>query len=505
MSLEDFALGSTSDACMARISEHGPSHFRAGYVARRHQSGYAGFGISEIFDFFWPKSHAALDNDNSIHYHRCMVRGSILFAVVSGSIAFAACSNEVGFEVSPESSTPELGSAVEVSDVPIAALAPDLEQQFREGDALFDLPLRPADGLGPLFTEDHCSACHAGGGRGPGLVEKMSVVLADGVTPAPDQSRLPFGDTVHPQTSGGGKTPVAAPADASIRVTTRVGPPVLGRGYMEAVLDSEIERMAREQAGRSDAIHGRINWVQYASEPNEDRRFHALAKGARVIGRFGLKARIPTLDDFTADAFQGDMGITSPLRPREIANPDGLEDDGKPGVDVGFGSINKRTMYMRLLAIPNRDAAKAERGALLFARAQCATCDNLNRVISARAQCATCHAPSLRTRADYPIQVIAGRDVAVYTDFLLHDMGAALADSARAGTDGTATHRDWRTAPLIGLRFFRTFLHDGRARSVGEAIRAHGAEGSEAIGAVRLYEALSAGERLSLEQYVLSL
>src|SRR5204862_462561 len=82
--------------------------------------------------------------------------------------------------------------------------------------------------------------------------------------------------------------------------------------------DAEIERVAAEEAGRDDGTHGRINHVVYASESNPDTRYHRHAKGDVVIGRFGLKARIGTLDDFTADALQGDMGITNPLRPGEL-------------------------------------------------------------------------------------------------------------------------------------------------------------------------------------------
>src|SRR3954467_4340971 len=104
--------------------------------------------------------------------------------------------------------------------------------------------------------------------------------------------------------------------------------------------------------------------VVYASEANPDTRFHTHQKGDIVIGRFGLKARVPTLDDFAADAFQGDMGITSPLRPDEFKNPDGLSDDAKPGIDVGFDSVNLRALYIRLLEIPTRPSD--ELGAALF-------------------------------------------------------------------------------------------------------------------------------------------
>src|SRR5262249_17017533 len=157
-------------------------------------------------------------------------------------------------------------------------------------------------------------------------------------------------------------------------------------------------------------------------------------------------ARVPTLDDFTADALQGDMGITSPLRPDEFPNPDGLKDDRKPGIDVDIDSVNQRAMYLRMIAIPRRAAAS-----------------DAARALFDQAKCSVCHVPSLRTREDYPLPMLAGVDAPVFTDVLLHDMGDTLAD---AMLDGDAHARDWRTSPLIGLRFNKTFLHDGRAHTV---------------------------------------
>jgi CxxC motif-containing protein (DUF1111 family) len=314
----------------------------------------------------------------------------------------------------------------------------------------------------------------------------MAVVLADGVTTSDDQSALPFGHTVHPLYTGGGKTAVLPPASGTfnVKVTTRVGPPIIGRGYLEAVLDSEIERVASEQAQRTDAIHGRINHVVYASEPNADTRFHAHHKGDIVIGRFGLKARIATLDDFTADALQGDMGITSPLRPTELVNPDGLTDDLKPGVDVTIDSVNLRSMYVRLTAIPKRK--DDTNGAALFAQVKCSGC----------------HVPAMRTRADYPIAAIANLEAPIYTDLLLHDMGTDLADGI---DDGEATSREWRTAPLIGLRFMKTYLHDSRASSIEQAIALHAGPGSQAAESVSLFRALSPADQATLLAFVGSL
>jgi len=397
-----------------------------------------------------------------------------------------ACSSaEAGPAATPEQ--PTSVTRVDAFDVPIRGIDRGWEIDFNDGDLLFSTPLREADGLGPLYTRQSCSACHETGVRGPGLVQKMSIVEADGVTPAQDQSELGYGHTLHPLTAGGGKTPILAPqGQTNVKVTTRLGPPVLGRGYMEAVLDAEIERVEAEQAARDDEIHGRINRVAYASLDNDDKRFHEHRQGDVLLGRFGLKARVPTLDDFTADAFQGDMGITSPLRPDEFANPDGLTDDAKRGIDVGFDSVNLRALYIRLLEIPARRT------------------DELGSALFEATLCSACHVPSLRTRADYPVQELADIDAPVYTDFLLHRMGAELADGlpASPGIDGEADSFAWRTAPLIGLRFNRNFLHDGRAKTVAEAIQMHRGAGSEANGAVDAYEALDAADQATLEAFV---
>ncbi|MCA9594993.1 MAG: hypothetical protein KC776_16845 [Myxococcales bacterium] len=409
-------------------------------------------------------------------------RPALLAALLLLSLGLGACGSD---DDSAPATPPTL--SVDSFDVPIADLPPALQAAFDDGDIAFSTPLREADGLGPVYTRSACDSCHAEGLRGPGLVQKMSVVNADGVTASSDQSSLGFGHTVHPLVSGGGSTPVLPPDDPSVLVTTRLGPPILGRGYMEAVLDSEIERVEKEQSQRTDGISGRINRTAYQSAASAAPEFDPFEKGDVVIGRFGLKARIATLDDFVADAFQGDMGITSPMRPDEVPNPDGLTDDAKPGLDVGHASIQSRAMYVRLLEIPRRTDNK--KGQELFEQTNCSVC----------------HVATLRTRSDYPVALLAGIDAPVYTDFLLHDMGSELADGLPVGVDGDANGFEWRTAPLIGLRFDRTFMHDGRAHSVEQAIVMHRGPGSEANGSIDLFDALSAADRDALIQFVESL
>lgn len=357
------------------------------------------------------------------------------------------------------------------SDQPLAGATASEEARFAEGDALFEAVFRAPDGLGPVYIRSSCEACHGGDGRGPGLVARMAVMAPDGVTPVRDPAALPFGNTLRPYLAGGGRSPVMAPADAgrTVRVSYRLPPAVWGRGYLEAVSDAEIERLAAAASARPGTIRGRL---------------HRVAGG---IGRFGLKARLATLEEFAADALQSDMGLTSPLRPHELPNPDGLGDDARPGMDVTREMVEALGNYVRLVEIPRRPTdGSAARGRAAFVRAQCATC----------------HVPELRTRADYPVAALAGIAAPVYTDLLLHDMGSALGDGV---VEGDAGPREWRTAPLMGLRFMPAFLHDGRARTIEEAIAAHDGPGSEGSVSVATFRGLTPAEREELLQFVRSL
>jgi CxxC motif-containing protein (DUF1111 family) len=390
-------------------------------------------------------------------------------------LALAAC-DESGQPPAPDAPSSTLVNAF---DVPIDGLSREDVAKFNDGDGLFDLPFRPADGLGPLYIRTACSSCHAEGARGPGLVQKMVVVEADGFTPAPDQSALAFGHTVRQSMAAGARTPIAPPGLGNVKVSIRFGPPVLGRGYVEAVDDAELVRLEAEQAQRGDGIHGKIGRAPFESVPHPDARFGAFHQGEVVIGKLGLKSRIASIDDFAADAFQGDMGLTTPMRPAELANPDGLADDQRAGTDLALEHIDRVAFYIRRIAIPRR-VGLTERGAALFEQTACAVC----------------HVPALRTRADYPIAAIAGSDAPIYSDLLLHDMGAALADGM---TDGGASPRAWRTAPLIGLRFLASYLHDGRAPSVEAAVLAHDGEARDAALA---FQALSEDDRRALIEFV---
>lgn len=358
------------------------------------------------------------------------------------------------------------------TDVPLRGASAAEVARFREGDALFDGAFREADGLGPLYVRTSCGACHQVGARGPGGVQHVAA-------PA---SALPFGHAVRPYVAAGASTPVMAPDGGTSQVSLRLGPPLFGRGYLEAVEASELLRLEATQAAGTDGVTGRVARVTFHSEPNVRAGYPTWPLGTEgLVGRFGVKARNATLDDFSADALQGDMGLTSPMRPAELPNPDGLADDRKPGLDVTVEQVDLLADYVRLVEIPPR--VDVPGGAALFGSAGCAAC----------------HVPTLQTRADYPVAALAGIDAPLYTDGLLHDLGTALDDGI---TDEQATGREWRTAPLAGLRFLDSYLHDGRAKDLAAAVEAHASEGSEANASVDRYRALSPAERQLLLDFV---
>ncbi len=373
-------------------------------------------------------------------------------------------------------------------DVPLRGASVDQVRAFRAGDAVAGHVFDPAEGLGPVYVRPSCTACHLRGGRGPAQTERMAIVS---VSTGAQVESLPFGALVRPLVTAGAVTPVlppdaGVPAGARVDVTTRMAAPLLGRGYLEAIDDSEIERVAAEQALRADGIHGRVHRGPFQSTGSIDPRFPAHRQGETgLIGRFGVKARLATLDDVVADALQGDLGLTTRLRPVELPNPDGLTDDLLPGLDLDDTRLAALVAYTRLLDLPERVAADP-RGAALFSSVGCAVC----------------HVPALRTRADWPTPQLAGIDAPVFTDLLLHDMGAALADGQEEEGAGP---RDFRTAPLIGLRELPLYLHDGRAATLREANTAHAGEGSEASGVVSAFEALTPADQEALLGYVAQL
>ncbi|AKF10705.1 Putative thiol oxidoreductase [Sandaracinus amylolyticus] len=360
----------------------------------------------------------------------------------------AACGDEP--PALPEIAAAPIERVVEdPSDAPLAGLSEEELVRFEDGDARFELPFREAQGLGPLYIHRACTSCHEDDARGPGAVRRI-------VRRGADAPALPWGDVVRPRMTAGASVPVMAPAHPAIGEAVRLAPAVFARGLIEAIPDAAIEANARRGTG------GRV----------------ARLRDGR-IGRFGHKARTATLDEFVADALLGDMGLTSPVRPEELPGPEGIRDDAKPGVDVSDEEIALLADYVRLLAMPRREARDG--------------------TVFEEIGCATCHLPSMRTRDDHPVRALRDVDAAIYSDLLLHDMGDGLADGIE---EGAASGREWRTAPLVGVRHLRGLMHDGRARTVREAIDAHASEGSEANEVVARWRALGEDEQRALITFV---
>ncbi|MDA1081160.1 MAG: thiol oxidoreductase [Gemmatimonadetes bacterium] len=399
---------------------------------------------------------------------RLLARSALACAVAVGSFA---CADLL-------TSAPGEGDTF---DAPVEGLTAGERAAFVRGDAEFGRRFSPASGLGPVFNNVSCASCHSGDGRGR-LENSLSRIgsAADGFL-----SEL-GGPQIQDRAIPGAQP---EPVPAGVAVSVRLPPPVFGVGLIEAIPEATIVALADPDDANGDGISGRPNWVfagAYvpASEPG--------AGTGLKLGRFGRKAQTSSLLEQTVEAYHQDIGITSEFRPTENRNPmsglpiDAL--DAAPDPEVPTSTVQAVVHYIRALAPP---AA----GALTAARAE-------GEALFTSIGCALCHTPTLTTGA-HKLSALAHKSVPLYSDMLLHDMGDALADNR---PDGSATGREWRTTPLWGLRLMRQFLHgqaflmhDGRARSVEEAILQHAGEG---LSSRTAFAALSAAQRAALLDFV---
>jgi len=240
----------------------------------------------------------------------------------------------------------------------------------------------------------------------------------------------------------------------------RISPAIIGLGLLAAVQDDTLRVLADPQDLNHDGIRGRLNHV-WDWEANQT-----------AVGRFGLKANQPNLRQEVAAALIGDMGITSKVFPQQ--NCTAIEEDcarvpASQRPEIGDDDLATLVDYVGAIAPPSRRPAGSQEahGEILF-----------NKI-----GCAGCHMPTLTAGPVANAPQAAGVDIHPYTDTLLHDMGEDLADG---GPDFEANGRDWRTAPLWGIGLapvvveHPTYLHDGRARDLCEAILWHGGEAANA-------------------------
>lgn len=387
-------------------------------------------------------------------------------------LALAACDVLI-----PESANPG-----DVQDGPLPGLTQEESAAFVRGDAAFGRPFSPGEGLGPIFNNVSCASCHSADGRG----RPENALVRFGEAPGF------FGEMGGPQLQNKAiPGAVAELLPAGIASSVRLPPPVFGVGLIEAIPDAAILAHADPDDSDGDGISGRVNWV-YAKDyvPGHE----GGGTDAR-IGRLGRKAQTSSLLQQVLEAYHQDMGITTDFIPDENVNPQASRAtdaaDRVADPELPAEEVRAVMAYLRGLAAPapGRMTAQRERGAQLFASADCTAC----------------HVPEMRTGPS-AMAAVSNQPVPLFSDLLLHDMGDALADGR---SDGGATGREWRTAPLWGLRVMRRFLdgeafllHDGRARNVNEAILLHGGEAQRARDA---FANLLPEERAALLAYVESL
>ena len=219
-----------------------------------------------------------------------IIKGVAVVAIVSSSSCLP------GPPPPPGDDPPRTGVLEDPSNNPLRDLAPELQRTFDKGDADFEARFFPAQGLGPLYIRTACASCHAGDGKGPGFVTKMVVLDDDG---APVPASLPFGGTVRPFFEAPATRGIAPPDVEGVFLSTRMGPSVFGRGYLEAIAESELERVAAEQAAAGDGVTGRVHRVTYNSKPKSDATFNDHVEGQTgLVGRFGgLEISLYTEED----------------------------------------------------------------------------------------------------------------------------------------------------------------------------------------------------------------
>lgn len=224
----------------------------------------------------------------------------------------------------------------------------------------------------------------------------------------------------------------------------RMSPPVVGPGLIEAIDDATILSRSDPKDRNRDGISGRPNMVTH------------IRTGATAIGRFGFKAGQPTVEQQSAAALGNEMGLSNTLF---TVAKDGL-------IEFPDEALTSVTVYQKLGGVP-------------AARDQFNPSVQSGKGIFFTIGCEACHTATVVTGANaYP--ELSNQTIHPFSDFLLHDMGKGLSTNY---AEGSATGSEWKTTPLWGLGFSKYlsnlrphYLHDGRARTLEEAILWHDGE-----------------------------
>lgn len=366
----------------------------------------------------------------------------------------------------------------EVLDGQIEGLTYAQKAQFLRGDKAFTEVFTSAKGLGPLFVTNSCISCHAGDGKGT----PFSTLTRFGQSDTTGNQFLHLGGPQLQHRALSGYQHENIPNGATFSKFTP--PAVTGLGFLQYVTDEDIIAMADPNDNNGDGISGVPHWVKLKDFVIPDA--NAIVQNGLYIHRFGKKAAAYDLLDQTVNAYNQDMGISSTFDP--IDTYSGLSIDP----EVSDNTIRDVVLYLLTLKAPiqrNQSDAEVLQGKNLFSQINCASC----------------HKPNLTTGYS-PIETLSYKEFSPYTDLLLHDMGNGLDDGY---TEGNALTSEWKTPPLWGLglspstqggQYF--LMHDGRAKSIEEAILLHG---GEATNSKVLYQNLSLEDKNLLIKFLQSL
>jgi len=340
----------------------------------------------------------------------------------------------------------------ELLDGPVEGLTAAQNDQFIAGDIAFnDEIFTVQTGLGPLFVATSCGSCHPGDGKG----HPFTTLIRYGQTDSTGNLYLNNGGPQLQNRAIPNYSPEQIPAGVSF---SRLMPPAnTGLGYIELVPEADIIAMSDPNDLNGDGISGVPNWNTL---PDYITPVSAVTRNGRYLCRFGKKASIFSLLQQTASAYNQDIGITTTFEPSDTYS--GLSIDP----EVTDKTVRDVVAYLQTLKAPiqrDQDDSDVIEGSNIFVASGCADC----------------HKKTLNTGFS-EIAALSNVPFHPYTDLLLHDMGPGLDDGY---TEGTATTSEWRTAPLWGIglapnsqgnEYF--LLHDGRAKSIEQAIDMHGGE-----------------------------
>jgi len=386
----------------------------------------------------------------------------------------------IGFLViSCEELVPSAPAGDSLLDGPVEGLSNEQNRRFLRGEIAFNDDIFTAEkGLGPIFVATSCGGCHAGDGKG----HPFTTLTRFGQVDETGNQYLDKGGPQLQHRSLSGFAAEELPAGATFSKFTP--PSNTGLGFIELISDADILANADPNDADGDGISGVPNWIKmpYYVSPNAG----AVEQNEKYIGRFGKKAAVYNLMQQTVNAYNQDIGITSGYEPYDVYS--GLEVDP----EVSTQTVNDVVFYLQTLKAPIQRDQKGEsvlEGKELFIQIGCEDC----------------HKQTFKTGIS-SVQSLSNKEFHPYSDLLLHDMGPGLDDGY---TEGSAKTFEWRTPPLWGLGLSPNsqggsyyLMHDGRAKSIEEAILMHG---GEAAASKEGFEQLSAEDKNSIIRFLESL